>query len=50
MCGFDSGSFCLDKARLMSSNLAAREAEILSATKQLHCRGAIEPILRKKAR
>jgi len=24
------------------------EAETLSATKRLHCRGAIEPILKKK--
>ena len=32
----------------MPLNLAEMEVETLSATKRLHCRGAIEPILKKK--
>jgi len=34
----------------MPLNLAAMEGETLNSTKRLHCRGAIEPILKKKPR
>ena len=44
----DIGTFCLDNTYRIHLNLTAMEVETLSATKRLHCRGAIEPILKKK--
>jgi hypothetical protein len=44
MSGLDLGTFCLDNTSQMPLNLAAKEVETLSATKRLHCWGAIEPI------
>ena len=48
MPGLDVGTFCLDNTYRMPLNLAAIKVETLSATKRLHCRGTIEPILKKK--
>jgi hypothetical protein len=47
MAGLDLGTFCLYNTSRTPLNLTAMEVETLNSAKRLHCRGAIEPILKK---